>query len=495
MKILRDLMTAAQAIPIFVRQHIAWPLLAFAAAFLLAQPCAATPGGWDFTNNLNVGHENHTATLLPNGQVLVAAGGSSYDDSMVTAELYDPATGVWSFTGSLIGRRKSHSATLLPSGMVLVAGGYDTSFGGGYLATAELYDPASGTWSTTSSMHGARTDHTATLLNNGKVLVAGGSIGGALASAELYDPATGTWSKTGTMHAARFTFTATLLPSGNVLVAGGSDGLAVSGAELYDPATGKWTPTGNLTNARYSHSATLLQDGKVLVAGGGDGAGGFYTSAELYDPASGTWTVTGSLHELRATHGANLLQNGMVLVEGGGLSISSAELYDPATGAWSTTGSLNQARAHHTATLLPNGTVLAAGGESTDVFALDSAELYGSPTDLPSHVVGRGALDNEGNEIPFKFRVAQDDDDNLGDFQFCDHTEGFCKKVGRVQSLTITGNSAEFSGLYQKGDSFVTFNVSLTDNSGKGELDTMSISLSDGYSVSGNLSSGNVLIY
>ncbi len=236
---------------------------------LLAHSCYGTPGDWDFTNSLPAPRENHTATLLPSGKVLVAAGGSDEDSSSVTAELYDPSTRLWSFTGSLTGSRKLHTATLLLNGKVLVAGGYDSSVGGGTVATCELYDPATGTWAGTGSLNEGRYGHTATLLPSGKVLVAAGLSGGAyIASAELYDPATGNWSTTASLPAERAFHTATLLPNKKVLVAGGRDLFgAFASAELYDPATGNWSSTGSLNTARSAHTATLLQNGTVLAAG------------------------------------------------------------------------------------------------------------------------------------------------------------------------------------------------------------------------------------
>src|SRR5882724_9558163 len=158
----------------------------------------------------------------------------------------DPASGTWTFTGSLNTARYPHTATLLPNGMVLVAGGFDTSLNA--LDSAELYDPASGTWTVTGSLNIGRTYHTATLLPNGMVLVAGGFDNTfiASASAELYDPASGTWTATGNLNNARAFHTATLLPNGIVLVAGGHDGPTftpsdiLSSAELYDPASGTW---------------------------------------------------------------------------------------------------------------------------------------------------------------------------------------------------------------------------------------------------------------
>ena len=239
--------------------------------------------------------------------------------------------------------------------------------------------PASGTWTATGSMGTARYEHTATLLPNGKVLVAGGYNGPALSSAELYDPASGTWTATGSMGTARGEHTATLLPSGKVLVAGGFDlSNALSSAELYDPVTGTWTATGSMSTARYDHTATLLPNGQALVAAGTDSDFRPLRSAELYDPASGTWSATGSMGTARFDHTATLLPSGEVLVAGGynfnDGYLSSAELYDPASGTWSATGGMGTARAQHTATLLPNGKVLVAGGSNG--VALSSAELY-----------------------------------------------------------------------------------------------------------------------
>jgi len=271
--------------------------------------------------------------------------------------------------------RTWHTATLLPSGKVLVAGGY----GNGFLSSAELYDPALGTWTATGAMSTARGWHTATLLPNGKVLVAGGfnSTSDYLASAEMYDPATGTWSATGPMGTVRRWHTATLLPNGKVLVAGGES----NSAELYDPAAGTWTAAGAMSISRYGHMATLLPNGKVLVAGGGDNNGTLAASADLYDPATGTWTATGTMNIARRWHTATLLPNGKVLVAGSyngndDISLASAELYDPATGTWMTTGAMSTARSYHTATLLPNGKVLVAGSYNYSSGALASAELY-----------------------------------------------------------------------------------------------------------------------
>jgi hypothetical protein len=294
--------------------------------------------------------------------------------------------GSFSPTGALSGARNGHSATLLPNGKVLVVGGYNGQQAD-RLASAELYDPASGTWTATGSLKLGRTILTATPLHNGKVLVAGGAIssGNSTATCELYDPATGTWTNTGTMRTARNSHTATLLLDGRVLVAGGfnrDQGVSLSSAELYDPATGIWTPAGGLATTRSLHTATLLFDGRVLVAGGA--IGNTFTSqatAELFDPATGKWTSAPSMRSARQLHSATLLPNGQVLVAGGlsdPLVLPQAELYDPATGTWRPTGSLSQGRSVHNATLLPNGKVLAVAGfnDFSTLTDLQSTELY-----------------------------------------------------------------------------------------------------------------------
>ncbi len=368
--------------------HVAFRLLCLSAALFLLEPCWAGSVGFETTGNLTQARENQTATLLPNGNVLVA-GGYDGNSGLATAELYDPASRSWKSTGSLAAPRQLHTATLLPNGKVLVVGGGVGALQS--LATAELYDPASGTWSATGSLTYGRYAHTATLLPNGKVLVVGGASNPtgyesfSQASAELYDPARGTWTVTGSLATGRENHTATLLPNGKVLVAGGdsfgylqADAILVS-AEIYDPASGTWTSTGNLTVPRYGHTATLLPDGKVLVAAGGNS--GFLQSAELYDSASGTWTSTGSLSTARTVAQATLLPSGKVLVAGGQNNfvegfwyLQSAELYDPASGSWTPTGNLYRGLSNFTLTLLRNGTVLVAGGAGYVIFA--EAELY-----------------------------------------------------------------------------------------------------------------------
>jgi Bacterial Ig-like domain (group 2)/Galactose oxidase, central domain/Kelch motif len=258
-------------------------------------------GIWTLTGSMSTTRWFHTATLLPDGTVLVVGGSGAANDTtdLASAEIFNPTTGTWTLTGSMSTARYRHTATLLPNGTVLVAGGDDDSLsnGGPAVASAEIFNPATGTWTLTGSMSMARYDHTATLLANGTAMVTGGGAGNGfatiLASTEIYDPVAGTWSVTSSLTTARFAHTATLLPNGRVLVAGGSGEL--SSAEIYDPVAAAWTVTGSLNWGRESHTATLLPNGTVLAAGGGvmpNPEPPFVpptnqASAEYYDPASG----------------------------------------------------------------------------------------------------------------------------------------------------------------------------------------------------------------
>jgi hypothetical protein len=351
-------------------------------------------GGFTPTGSLHEARGLHTATLLPDNKVLVAYGSntSAYTNAtgyvgLSSIEVYDAGTGTFT---EIVGEDGvgifGHTATLLPNGKVLLAGGFVNSVWDYSGSTSDngagLYDSATGVFSGTGNMTANRGDHTATLLANGKVLIAGGAdqdpTGTGLASAELYDPSTGTFTQTESMAVGRFLHTATLLQNGTVLIVGGaltsaSDPIAT--AEVYDPATGIFTMTsGAMATAREQHTATLLADGRVLIVGGTTSTATPTATAEVYDPSTGSFSVAGSMAAARTFHTATLLPSGKVLVAGGGDKNSTAEVYDPATGSFSTTGGMEIGRSGHTATLLPNGSVLVAGG---GIFAgLASAELY-----------------------------------------------------------------------------------------------------------------------
>jgi len=333
------------------------------------------------------------AALLPSGLVLVAGGCTGQCTITATAELYHPHTGSWANTGSMHDPREQFTMTLLPDGRVLAAGGCRTPICSALLAGAELYHPRTGTWTQTGAMHERRAFATATLLLDGRVLVAGGITGGCpnfvcqgiTGSAEIYNPRTDVWTLTGTMHQARARQTATLLPSGQVLVVGGASNgnayasdNAVAGAELYNPRTGVWTVTGSLHDARAGHAATLLGNGLVLVVGS-DGSA--VLPAELYHPRTGAWTLTGSPHHdyyFETGETATRLLDGQVLVagNGNGVPLVGAELYNPHTGGWTSTASLHAGRGFQPSTLLATGQVLVEGGVGMGNTEIGSAEVY-----------------------------------------------------------------------------------------------------------------------
>ena len=291
----------------------------------------------------------------------------------------------FALTGSLNTARYRHTATLLNDGTVLIAGG--ENFPGSSLSSAELYSPTTATFSPTNgALSYPRYDHTATLLSDGTVLIVGGrdSSGNSISSAELYDPTNGTFTvTTGGLNNARYNHTATLLDDGTVLIAGGesSSGNALSTAEIYNPSTGAFGPVANNLNvARYKHGATPLSDGTVLIAGGESSPSNSLNSAELYNPTAGTFSFTsGTLINARYDHTSTLLSDGTVLLAGGENSpsnaLASAELYTLSPETFSTSGTLNNARYDHTATPLGGGTVLLAGGYYASGY-LASAELY-----------------------------------------------------------------------------------------------------------------------
>ena len=362
------------------------------------------------------GRQIHTSTRLDDGRVLITGGYDNEDRALASAVLYDPATNRFSPTGSMTDARGYHTATLLSDGRVLITGGGPAGWPGSlpgitgpFLASAELYDPKTGTFSPTGSMASPREVHTATLLADGRVLITGGADfqARAVAAAELYDPKTGLFSPTGSMTTARAFHTATLLADGRVLIAGGSPAAwgttaHLASAEIYDPRTGTFTPTGPMTGGRDFNTATLLADGRVLLAGGSSGSQADVpsataedvASAEIYDPQTGTFALTGRMIAGREYQTATLLSDGRVLVVGGGgdyanrLFLASAELYDPATGTFAATGPLATARTYQAATLLDDGRVLVTGGYGA-VAPLASAEIYDPATGTFSSAGGR----------------------------------------------------------------------------------------------------------
>ncbi len=342
-------------------------------------------GVWTPGPSMSVARDGgHTVTTLLDGRILVSGG----DDASTSAELFDPATATWSPTGSKLMRQLWATATRLVDGRVLVVGGFDSREAfAPTLASAEVYDPLTGTWTTTGTLAVPRAGHSATLLPDGRVLVAGstgptGRADDSLASTEVFDPATGSWTPGAPMFEARSGHTATLLPDGMVLVAGGS----LVDAELFDPTTGSWMKAAASPEGFYGAAGTQLADGRLLLAGGdapsGPGARG-WPHAALYDPASDTWSKAPDMTRGRLGHAAVQLRDGRVLVSGGmaygGPSaehFADTEIYDPQAGTWTAGPDMLQPRASHGAVLLPDGSVLVIGGWVGADGATESTELF-----------------------------------------------------------------------------------------------------------------------
>jgi hypothetical protein len=370
-------------------------------------PTPELAAGFSWTGSIEgIDRDNgvDTGTKLNDGRVLVT------QNCEPVAQLYDPATGTFSATGSMNSGRSRATATLLEDGRVLIAGGAACGDSSDMLNSAEIFDPTTASFSDTGPMSATRADHAASLLADGRVLVAGGITSDAtqgevgvirlaatgcscLASAELYDPAAGTFSPTGSMGDARDDFTATLLLDGRVLVlGGGGEGSAPRrAAELYDPSSGTFSRTGSTERARWLHTATRLLDGRVLIAGGRTANDSTMASVELYDPGSGTFSTVGSMAESRQQHTATLLPDGRVLIAGGWWQdprgdqpdeytvLSSTEIFDPGSGQFTPAGSMGAARDGAAATLLNDGRVLIVGGMGIGVedwVQLGSAVLY-----------------------------------------------------------------------------------------------------------------------
>jgi len=280
-----------------------------------------------------------------------------------------PATGAFNPAGTLDRARESHTATLLPDGRIFVAGG-GAGLRGRSVSSTELWDPETASFSRSGPLGSRRANHTATLLNDGRVLLVGGDDGErVIASAETWDPTTASGEATDSLLEARMSHTATLLADDRVLIVGGSRDRPLASAEIWDPATGSFVTTAPLAEARANQTATVLPDGRVLIVGGfeeqEDGSEEVRASAELWDPVSARFAPTGPLIEARSEHAAALLPDGRVLIVGGWdreKRLASAETWDADTGTFTRAGALAEPRWGHSATALPDGRVLVVGG-------------------------------------------------------------------------------------------------------------------------------------
>jgi N-acetylneuraminic acid mutarotase len=395
-----------------------------AALLVLALPALAAADGWAPATSMSAARSDHTATLLPNGKVLVTGGRTSSYSS--TVQLYTPATNSWAPAASMGSARSIHTATLLNDGTVLVAGGYS----GPIFSSAERYDPTTNSWSAAGSMGFTTNAHTATLLPSGKVLVAGGGdFSGYHAKTAIYDPVANSWSAGPSMSDQRYTGGAALLPSGKVLLVGGYGPAPENhaSADLYDPSSNTISAAAPMSTPRRGFTTTSLPGGKVLVAGGCCSAGAPMASAEIYDSATNSWSAAAPMGTARIAQQAALLPSGKVLVTGGYTGViftvtTSAEVYDPGSDSWSPVPPMSVARASFTATLLPNGKVLAAGGYNGSSWEA-STELY--DTTAPDTVIDSGPADpTQLHSASFTFH-GTDADDEAGSLSFeCSLDEG-----------------------------------------------------------------------
>jgi hypothetical protein len=321
----------------------------------------------------------HTATLLPDGKVLIAGGMRRNQDFYKSAELYDPAPGKFQSTGEMSLGRVSQTAVLLRSGKVLIAGGW---IGHGCTDSVEVYDPTTGKFSALpAKMTTPRGDARATLLATGDVLITGGAdhdSPGGITSAEVFRIADMSFHAIQPMHFARVSHTATLLQDGRVLIAGGRGANVNAAAEIYDPKTERFTLTGSLTAARYKHTAGLLRDGRVLVAGGSDERdwSGNLSSAEIYDPKTGKFSAAPSLISARfkLPEEAVMLESGNLVIAGGSRKV---ELFDPTAGKFTAVaGEISGPWHFMSETRLKDGSILLAGGYANDDRATAQTWMY-----------------------------------------------------------------------------------------------------------------------
>lgn len=343
-----------------------------AAGVLVSAGSPSPYGRIVHASDMHIARASHAQILLPDGRVFIAGGfsGSGGESAPYrSTEFFDPRSGAFSDGPALTAGRSTLTATLLRDGRVLLAGGYPAR--GGPRGVAELFDPASDAITLTGHMVVPRAGQTATLLNDGRVLMTGGrdQAQNALASAELYDPRTGTFTLTGSMSVPRAAHTATLLADGRVLIAGGGMGRYPNEhlqavLEVFDPASGRFSAAGHLLTPRHKHAAALLGDGRVLIAGGSDNRdwGGQFASTEICDISAARCTPGPGMrdHRFKLPGAVTVLPDGDVLIAGGG---ADAELLTANGARFATVpGTLGAARYFAAATRLADGRVLITGG-------------------------------------------------------------------------------------------------------------------------------------
>jgi len=366
----------------------------------LTQTVQSSSGFVATSGQMAASRYGQTATQLTTGQILIT-GGMSTSGVVSSADLYTLASQTFAPGNAMNVARWLHTSTLLNDGTVLVAGGSDLA-NEETLDSAEIYNPATGTFTLLSNaLNTARVGHTATLLNNGQVLIVGGydPETGPIADAELYDPPTQTFIDLGDTNVPRYGHAATILQNGQVLISGGETdpipSAAYNAAEIFDLPSQTFTLTpAPMTATREGHAAVLLSNGQVLITGGDNPQTGSLNSAEIYDPTSNTFTaITSTMTVPRISHRMTVLNGGKVLIAGGATdsggsstALNTAELYDPVSQTFTAVGNMTSIREHQTASLLNDGAVLEAGGtDGTNIF--NTADLY-----MPSQLSGLASI-------------------------------------------------------------------------------------------------------
>jgi outer membrane protein assembly factor BamB len=276
---------------------------------------------------------DHSGILLQDGTVLVAGGQTTAGAYIRSCEIYNPSTGIWTLTDSLAVCRGGHVAVRLHNGKVMVSAGLGAA---GFLKSCEIYDPVTGTWSLTDTLNGIRQSHAVTVLQDGRLLSTGGCYYGTgmqyLASCDIYDTVTSDWIACNPMSIGKYWHTATLMTDGRVLVAGGRDSTGfTSDCEVFDPSTGLWAPIASMIVQKGRHTSTLIESNSILVTGG-ENATGILSFGEVYNVLTGQWTLAGQMSSVRSLHSATLLPGSRTLIIGGTdgtFSLPSCEMYVP----------------------------------------------------------------------------------------------------------------------------------------------------------------------
>ena len=403
--------------------NVYWTKVVSALGLSLLLLCVIACSDDKNTGPLQHARYHHTATLLPDGKVLIAGGLDIKGLGIGNGEVYNPSSDTWSMTGVMIAPRGNYDSTLLADGRVLVVAGRRNELRNS--GSIEAYDPSTNQWNWLTADARTRRAHKIALLPDGRILISGGVLhrsgigrpvdsSGAQGPGEgkiipdkvettsvgLFDIVTGKTIEAALLTHARKGHESLLLPDGRVLIIGGLTDETVDGpdidslnsTEIYDLESDSWSLGAVMAQGRGLHTATTLPDGKILVTGGVNTARQPLNSAELYDPTTDSWSPAASMSQARDGHTGTLLSDGRVFVVGGngtsgGLSLTSAEIYDPSSNSWSSAGIMLEGRSHHTAVQLNDGKVLIAGGLLGSENPLSTVDFYSPATNSWSSAV------------------------------------------------------------------------------------------------------------